>query len=346
MAISVGVANPVGNLTVGNNYGTQTGYSPQQTFSPQQTISGIKLQNTYNPQPAATLTQPQLNGSRLTNLQAAAAAPVTQYDNSGIYKLLADSQAQTNALLAKYLSQPKAANVDYASINAQARKAAEGAVNPYYTKVLNQFLAQQAAQRQQTEAQTKTNIQNIEDQLKQTLEANQIAGNRTTEDTANNLGQINQTADEFQTDSGQQFNADRLALARVSSGGGLGAQQQEQAQLNRNTQEKRQETKFQTARDEQELLKARTFEDLARSGKLATSNRDKGVKQQQVDLANFIQNQGFETENKRNELERSRQSDILQNQSQQARQLFEKFISTLSDPGVQQATRQAYGGAF
>src|SRR5688572_10914726 len=39
-------------------------------------------------------------------------------------------------------------SLDIAATQAKARAEAEGAVNPFYTKQLNDFLAQQAAQRQ------------------------------------------------------------------------------------------------------------------------------------------------------------------------------------------------------
>lgn len=261
-----------------------------------------------------------------------------------IAKLLAASQASTNALLAKYQTQTYAPNLDFASINSRARAQAENAVNPYYTKQLTDFLTQQGVQKAQTQAQSATDIQNLKDTLTNTLQGNDITGARTTQDVAQNEAQINQTADQFQTDSGQKFATDRLALAKASSGGGLGAQTEENAQLARDTTEKRQEQTFQQNRDAQELSKARTFEDLARSGAQATTGEAKGEKQSQVDLANFIQNQGLDLTTKQNQLETQKQSDILAKSKEVSGTLVQNFINSISNPAQRQAALQAYGG--
>lgn len=240
--------------------------------------------------------------------------------------------------------------LDYAAVQAQARQSAENAVNPYYTKQLNDFLSQQATQRQQKQQEYEFGVQNLQDQLKQTLEGNKIQQGRTTEDVAQNQADINQQADIFQTDTGQAADAARIAQARqlAQSGltGGMGSQQQEAAATQRNTVEKRQEQQFQQQRQQQELFKTRTFEDLARSGELATQARQKGEKAAKFDLDSFIKNQGFETEAKKATLESQRQSQVLQEQQNQARLAYNQYLARIRDPAQLAAAASLYGGSF
>jgi len=241
-----------------------------------------------------------------------------------------------------------APSINLSAINSQARASAENAVNPFYTKQLNDFLAQQAALKSQKEQQAQTDIQLAEQKLKDILGENQVKQARTTEDVALNQEQINTTADQFQTDTGTQANVDRLAMAKElaagGSTGGLAAQKQETAQAARNTTEGRQEQQFQQKRQEQEIFKARTFEDLGRAGEQAGRGKEQAVKQTNFDLQNYITNQGFENESKKSTLEAARLSAIAEEQSNQRRLQINNFISSISNPAQRQAALQAYGG--
>lgn len=312
--------------------------------------SAPKLQSTYNPQTVATFTQPQLGTVSLgqNKVQGAATSGASsvgqaQSDYNNLLKQIRDLQSSLN-------QKAYAPSLDVAAINAKARAAAEGAVNPYYIKQLNDFLTQQAAVKRQQEQQTATNIQNLEETLSNTLQEHTVKQQRTGEDVAKNLATISTEADQFQTDSGQQYDAERIAqakqLAQAGLTGGIGAQQQESAQTAHNTQEKRQEQQFQTGREGQELFKARTFEDLSRAGELAKGSTEKGKKQAQVDLANFIENQGFETESKKSQIETARLQAVGQEISNQGRLLVNNFISSIANPAQRQAALQAYGGLY
>lgn len=240
--------------------------------------------------------------------------------------------------------------LDIAATQAKARKQAEGAVNPFYTKQLNDFLAQQAAQRQQQQTAYDTSVKNLQDQLTETLKSNEITGKRTTEDVAQNQADINQGADVFQTDTGQAADAARIAQARelAQSGltGGLGAQQKEAATTQRNTAEKRQEQEFQKNRQEQELFKTRTFEDLARSGELATKATAKGKKAAKFDLDVFIKNQGFQEKSTRQSLEQQRLEAIQRDQQTRQANAYAQYLAGIRDPAQLLAAQQLYGGVF
>lgn len=258
--------------------------------------------------------------------------------------LLAQIRALTNA-------QPRqvfAPNLDFASINAQARSQAEANVNPYYTKQLNDFLAAQAAARSQTEAASTTNIAKLEQDLQDKLAGNATTGARTAQDTTLTEADIAQKADTAQTDSGTQFTTDRLQqgrdLAKAGLTGGLGAQQVEGSNIARNTAETRAGVATDQANAAAELSKARTFEDLATSGSLATRAKESGVKQVNVSLSDFITNQGLDLTSEQTKLEANRQADIVQQADQARAGLVQNFVNSIADPAQRQAALQAYGG--
>lgn len=243
-------------------------------------------------------------------------------------------------------AQVYAPKLDVAALSAKARAAAEGAVNPFYTKQLNDFLAQQAAQRQRQQEQYQTNVTNIEDQLKMRLEQNQLDKARTGEDVAINQAEIAQNADNFQVDSGQEFDQARLDIARQASTGGLGAQKLEGATGERNKQEARQVQKFEQAKQQQELFKTRTFDDLAKSSEQAGTSAEKNKKQAKFDLDAYIQDSQFSEQNKRNELEENRLQAISREQGNQGKLLFNQYLAGISNPAQYAAAVQTYGSAF
>ncbi len=240
-----------------------------------------------------------------------------------------------------------APKLDVASLNAKARSAAEGAVNPYYTKLLNDFLGEQSFKRQTEQKQYETNVTNLQDSLKQTLEQNAITKTRTTEDVAQNVTDINVGADEFQQDTGQEFDVARQEQARELAAGGLtggiGAQKRAGAQEQRNTQESRQEKKFQAARDQQALFKGRTFEDLLKSDVNKTTETEKGKKQAKFDLDNYIKGLEFSEKQTRNTLEEQRLQRIAAEQQNQAKLLFNNYLAGISNPAQYEAAVRTYG---
>lgn len=277
----------------------------------------------------------------INNAQQAVAAPVATNPYS----------AQISALLAQIAKQNQqvyAPALDLNSIYGQAKTAAEANVNPYYTKQLNDFVAQQATAKAQQQQQTQVNIQNLQDQLAQTQAANAVTGNRATEDTANTEAQINQTADQRQQDQGAAFDTTRNAqaanLAQSGlSGSGLGAQQQASAQQQQDTTESRQATTDQQSKDAAELVKARTFEDIGTSNTNAQSGETKGETQANFDLDKFITGQSADLQNQQNTLENQRLGAVASEQQNQAKLLINNFINSIANPAQRQAAIAAYG---
>lgn len=295
--------------------------------------AGLKLQNTSSPQIVHNFT-----------------SPFVPVDNTAANANLASG----SALLQSIYGPPApvyAPKLDLAAINANARKSAENNVNPFYTKTLNDFLTQQATEKSQQEAQTATNIKNLKDVLTNTTDANAVTGNRATEDTATKEANINQVADWRQTDQGGQYDIDRVAQAIQQSksgltGSGIAGGQQGASQDKFNTTESRQATTDQQAKDQAELAKARTFEDIATSNKIAGQNETKGEAQQNVNLTDFITNQGLQLNTQKSDLEAKRLQAVAQESQNQAKLAVNNFIASIANPAQRQAAYQAYGGAF
>lgn len=265
----------------------------------------------------------------------------------------------------KAMSAPKPfvySNFNTAANSAKARSQAEQAVNPLYTKKLQDYLDQQRTYQQRQEADTATASKTLDEALANTLQANELTKQRTGEDVAANIAGINTQAENYQADSGDQFNQARLALLRGGQdvGAGLGAQEVARQQQQRNTQEGRQVETFNEAKRGQELVKTRTFEDLARSGELATKGTGEQKKALQLSLSRYIQDQGVgqggsladiisksgtSIKSQADALEAQRLSDVLQQTGQYESAGFKAFLNTLKGQNLVN-TAQVYGGIY
>lgn len=299
-------------------------------------------------QPASP--SPRVAGSSVLNPTAASVArsgaAVNQLQSQGDALL-----ARTKALLAEFNSRPapvygQVLNTDayYNRATADATKAS----NPYYHKLLNEFIGQQATTKQQQQQQTDVNIQNLQDQLAQLEKANTVSGERATQDTATSEANAALATDNRQLDQGTQFNTDRNALAIKQAesgltGSGLAAGQTGTAQQTQDTTESRQAAADQEAKNAAELSKARTFEDLATSNTNAASSTTKGVTQAKFDLNKFIQGQTMDLTNKRGDLQLQQKSQVLQDATRRTRVMVQNAINAIANPAVRSATQNVYG---
>lgn len=309
----------------------------QQTYNPQNAAGASILQPTYNPQTTV--------GSNL---------------NTGYGGGISLGSPNSNAPAGQPLFQPPsystpgpvyAPKLDLSGIYGKAQGIAQNNVNPYYTKQLNDFIAQQSAEKVSQQQQAQTNIQNLQDQAANTLKANALTQQRTGQDVLQNEQQAGIKFDQQQQDQGTQFDQARIAQAKqLATQGvttsGVGAQQVLQGQNDRNLQEGRQTDEFHAQNQTQELFKSRTFADLAQSNVLAQQSKDKGVKQINFDLNKYIQNQGFALSNEKGDLEQQRLARVAQETNNQAKLLVNQFIQNLSNPAQRLAAAQQYGSAF
>lgn len=303
--------------------------------------TGINLGN-YNPQQAISLPNSAPTGISLeTGLNQSQTAQ--QPSSSAI-------SAQIASLL-RAQQQVYAPPLNLSSIYSQAGAKAASAVNPYYTKQLQDFQAQQAQDKALQQQQTQMNIQNLQTQLQNTLQGNSIAQARTGQDVLQNEQQIGIKADQQQQDQGTQFDQARIAQAKqLASQGlttsGLGEQQVQGSQDTRNLQETRQAADVAQQNQAQELFKSRTFEDLARSGELAGQAEKTGETQQNFDLNKFIQGQAYSLQQQTQSLEQQRLARVSQETQNQAKLLVNQFIQSISNPAQRLAAAQQYQGAF
>ena len=240
--------------------------------------------------------------------------------------------------------------LDLAGISAKARTQAAGAVNPYYNQQMATYLAQVKAKQEQQQAQYQTNLTNLQDTLTNQLQGNETTRGRTKEDVATNVAQIANQADQFQTDTGQQFEDTRAQLgqqlAQSGASGGLARQQVGRTIQQAGTQEQRQTQEFQQHKDAQNLFQSRTLEDLLKSDELANTVKVKGEKQAKFDLDSYITNLNLESTQQQGQIEQQRQTALQQEESRQAKLLVNAFIQGIKNPAQQLAAAQRYGGAF
>lgn len=241
-----------------------------------------------------------------------------------------------------------APKLDWNAINAQARRGAQGAVNPWYKKQLQRTLSNFKNLRATRQKEYKMNVEDIQAELNKTLEESDINRTRTTEDVNTNIADVNTSEDQFQTDTGAEFDEARMAIAGDVAeaglvGSGLGSQKQTQAVNQRNTQEGRQQAEFQQKRDQQQLFKTRTFEDLLRGDELAKGSAGRSKKREKFDLDSYIKQSKYDEGTEKIKLEGERLSRLISEEDRRAALLTRAWIENLRDPAQRDAAYKAYG---
>lgn len=310
---------------------TQLNMALQSTYNPQGG-TGISLGN-YNPQGGGGISLQNTPQTGVPLQGSAPAPPPPAYS--------APSAPAT-------VYAPK---LDLSSIYNQAQNSAAGAVNPYYTKSLADFVTQQTEAQDQFQKQQALNQQALDQQYQNTLAANQLTGQRTSQDVLGNEQQAGIKADQTQQDQGTAFDQARIAQAKqLATAGlttsGLGGQQVAQSEAAHNTQEGRQAADLAQQNQQQELFKSRTFEDLAKSSELAGQAKTGKEQQAAFDLHNYIINRGQDLQKQTASLEQQRLQALGSQTQSQAKILVNNFIQSLSDPAQRLAAAQQYGGAF
>ena len=291
------------------------------------------------------------------NWQQGNPAAPSSYHPTDYSAEIAALQAESSRLNAQLAAQPKLLPFDYAGTQAKARAAAESAVNPLYTKMWNDYLGQAKVQQARQVADTGTANSLLQDNLKNIQDTNAITGARTAQDVQTNTDALNTGQTNYQADTGLNFDRARTALAtNIAQGGttesGLGQQQVAGQQTARNVQEGRQVMNFNDQRTAQQLLKTRTFEDLARSNELATKQTGQNTTANNLNLARYIAdygadegNYGYNTKQQQQSIEQQRLGAVLTNQGQQYGNLFNQYLGSLQGARGQDLalTRSVYG---
>lgn len=305
---------------------------------------------------SAALSQPYLGGS--TGLTTPSMpkpgttykAPVTSSNgfDAQYASLLAQIDAANKALQSIYNrpAAPTAANYDYLGNRHAAQAQAASNINPLYIKLLNQFKTDQATALARQQADTTYGKSQLDQQLQDALDASGVNRTRTAQDVTTNKSDIANQEQNFQADTGQQFDQARTALARTGFAGGGNTDQLNQQSQQQNVQEGRQTQAFQQQKNVQDLLKSRTFEDLSRSDALNTRNTGQQQGRLDINLNRFIEDQGTALTKQQQELELKRQADIASQTPTYEKELFGQFLNSIKNTGVRAATQSAYGGLF
>lgn len=317
MITSVGVANPgtISGTSVATGVPTISGVNVATNVP---TISGVVNANTPPPAPVAPPTvYPSIYGANGPTPEVLAPTP----DFNTIFS------------------------------NANARANTDVNATGYYQKQINDFIANQAAQQATQTAVKDQALKVAQQQLENTTAANDVTGQRTTADTAAKEAVTNKQADWRQTDQGGNYDmnriADAVATARAGgTGSGLSAGKDLATQTAFNTKESRQATGDQQTIDYAELAKARTFEDLATSNKLAGQDKANKDIAANFNLSSFIQAQSMDLAHEQQATESARQAKIAATTDAYRKSAIQDYFNNISNPAQKAAFAKAYGSMF
>ena len=264
--------------------------------------------------------------------------PAPTPDNSVSDAALNQLRAQNLQLQQQIAATPKLARFDVMGNWNAAKTAAEKAVNPRYDRMLSEFLANAAARKQNRLAVGELTRQQIGQQLTQSLEDSLTQRNRTTEDTAAAIDTINKNEGFYQTDEGQDFDTNYRQVAEqlAATGGattGMGRQATADMVRLRNVTSQRQLDEFKGQRDAKELMKTRTFEDLARGDERARLSAENAKKAEQFDLEAYLEDMAYEEKVKRDSIETERLGSVLDQAQQYEKVGVEQFLAGLAGQG-------------
>lgn len=316
--------------------------------------TGISLGNT-NPQ-ASNATATGITVPRVSSGQQAISQlqnDVTQGQN-----FLNQQQAATQALLQQQnaylrMQATPAPTLNYQSIlaNAQAQASSpDSAVNQLYQSRLNSYLQNAAAQQklaqqqqQQTVSQAQSGLANTQAQLGQ---QQQYTGQQTALD----LGNIQNQQTAYEANQGvqgeQSLAALRQQLGQSGTGAsGIGQQQEFQQNLARQISEGQQESSFQYQRNTQLLSESNTFAQIAQAGKYAQTQEGEKESQANLDLNKFLQQAAYAQTQAETQLSQWQQNAQFAAAQNAAAQQVSAFINSYkNNPLLYSKAMQAYSG--
>lgn len=235
------------------------------------------------------------------------------------------------------------------ALNAAAQKAASASVNPLYTKYLNQYLQEEAANKQAAQSQNTLNLQGEQSALGNTLAQNTLQEEATASTNALTQGNINVQQQNYQLQSGNAQNA-KLAAINQSigtgnlGGSGLGQQQIYEAENARNAADAAQSGQFQYQRDTANLSTQDTFAQLAQSSQYAQTAEGQQEAQTNFNLNDYVRQAAYNDAQYREALAASKQEALTATTAQREAQLVQKGINAYAPTGSKNyaASEQAY----
>lgn len=233
---------------------------------------------------------------------------------------------------------PRFINYDIGASWDKARKMAAKAVSPVYQQKMTDFIKRQGVELQRQRADTTSGKEALDLALERLLGDTQIQRTRTGEDVATNIADINATQKFGAREEGLDFEAANRALTEGIAASGLGASGLGRQQV-RDTQRQRREMSNEQVRrtlgqvEAQNTLMTRTFQDLEIKEGRGREDTTTGKKKLDIDLERFIQDQAYEKDQTKKELELKKQADIAQKSVSLQDQLVDQWIQSLTGKG-------------
>ena len=237
---------------------------------------------------------------------------------------------------------------NFASINSRARKSAAKAVNPFYQKEITEFIRRRNLAKTRAQRDAETGIERAQQNLQDLLELGQTQRERTAEDTARNIDEVNIQEDVFQEQAGREFDAGRRGLQEdIAASGlttsGLGRGRIREAERARGAEEGEVARQTNVKREAYRRLKTRTFEDIFDREKRGQRDTDLAIKDIKIDLEDFIEDIEADIVAQKRRNERERLQALRSEEDRQRQILLTKFVNAISDPAVRLATAQSVG---
>ena len=215
---------------------------------------------------------------------------------------------------------------------------AEQAVSPIYKQKFTDFINRQKVELGRQKSDAASGKSALDQALARLMEDTGTERVRTAEDTATNIGNIN-AAEAFNTrQEGLSFDQANRALnenlgASNMAQSGLGQQQVQESQQIRRENSDENARQVQAQRDQQNTLMNRTFQDLTTKetrGKQDTTTKKKAI---DLNLERFIEDQAYDRDQKKKELDLSKAADIANKSVSLQGQLVDQWLATLSGKG-------------
>lgn len=247
-------------------------------------------------------------------------------------------QQQLSLINAMKTPTPRFINYDVAGSWNKAREMATQAVSPIYQQKMTDFINRQQQELGRKQTDTVSGKSALDLALGRLLEDNNTVRNRTTEDTATNIQDINDTqAFNTRQDSLNYDAANRALTEGVGAGNmaqsGLGQQQIQENNLkyreNSNEQIRQMDNKIEA----QNTLMNRTFEDLGTKETRSTEDTTQGKAKLDLDLERFMEDQAYEKDQTQKQNELQKQADIAQKSIGLQGQLVDQWLQTLRGRG-------------
>lgn len=231
-------------------------------------------------------------------------------------------------------TEPVFINYDIGASWAKAKQMAEQAVSPVYQQKMTDFINRQAQELGRQNEDTTSGKSALDTALSRLMGDTQVQRERTTQDTATNIGDIN--ASQAYNTRGESLNFDAANKALTEGVGasgmatsGIGQQQIQDAQASRRDVSNETIRQSNNKVDAQNTLMNRTFEDLTTQETRGTEDTTQKKSKLDLDLERFIEDQAYNKDQETKIEEAQKQADIASKSIGLQGQLVDQWLASL-----------------